>query len=110
MEVVFAVDEGPAEDREVVSVGEVARRLGVDSSQGSRLVARAVSAGYLRRTAQQEDGRRSGLVLTDRGREIADAAHRRRQSYYLELMEGWSEGERRTLADLLTRLTEAMPR
>lgn len=46
------------------TVGDVARFAGVEHSTASRLVERAVRAGYVERTA---DGRRAAPRLTERG-------------------------------------------
>ena len=53
-----------------LTVNGVADALGVDQPRGSRLVARAVEAGLVRRGADPDDGRRSVLVLTPRGARV----------------------------------------
>jgi DNA-binding MarR family transcriptional regulator len=108
LDVVLAVDEGPARPGEELTVGLVAERLGIDPSRASRMVAGAIRAGWLRRVASQADGRRIHLELTEAGREIAQAAHRSRQALYDRLMRDWSERDRGELARLLTKFTEAL--
>jgi DNA-binding MarR family transcriptional regulator len=108
LDVVFAVDEGPASPGQEVTVGLVAERLGIDPSRASRTVAAAIRAGHVRRVASQADGRRIHLELTDAGRQIARAAHRSRQALYDRLMQDWPERDRRELARLLTRFTDAL--
>ena len=108
LDVVFAVDEGPARPGEELTVGLVAERLGIDPSRASRMVAGAIRAGWLRRVASQADGRRIHLELTEAGREVAQAAHRSRQTLYDRLMHDWSERDRRELARLLTKFTGAI--
>jgi DNA-binding MarR family transcriptional regulator len=108
IDVVFAVDEGPAGPAEEVTVGLVGERLGIDPSRASRMVAAAIQAGNLRRVASQADGRRIHLELTGAGREIAQAAHRSRQALYDRLTHDWPERDRRELARLLTKFADAL--
>lgn len=108
LDVVFAVDEGPDRPGQEVTVGLVAERLGIDPSRASRVVAAAIRAGHVRRVASQADGRRIRLELTEAGREVARAAHRSRRALYDRLMQGWPERDRRELARLLTRFTDAL--
>ncbi|WP_016910541.1 MarR family winged helix-turn-helix transcriptional regulator [Streptomyces xiaopingdaonensis] len=105
--VVDAVDAGPGESGDV-TVGLVAERLGVDPSRASRAVAEAVRTGHVRRAASQADGRRSCLELTGSGREAAAAAHRSRQDFYAELLDGWSSREQTEFARLLGRFVAAL--
>jgi DNA-binding MarR family transcriptional regulator len=106
--VVDAVDEGPSAGADVVSVADVADRLGVDPSRASRLVKAAIEADLVRRVASQSDGRRTGLALTQTGTVAVAAAHRSRQQLYAELTAGWSSRDRADLARLLTRFTEKL--
>ena len=103
--VLDAVEEGPAADSDVVTVGEVAERTDQDPSRASRNVAAAVGSGHLRRVASQRDARRVGLELTATGRELTEHAHRRRQAYFDAVMSGWTRAERTEFARLLTRFT-----
>ncbi|WP_188197013.1 MarR family winged helix-turn-helix transcriptional regulator [Nonomuraea sp. SYSU D8015] len=95
--------------REPVTVTAVARALSVDQPRASRLAAAAVAAGLVRREADQADGRRSHLVLTDGGRAALEQAHQARQAAFAAAMEGWSAAERAEFARLLTRFVEAIP-
>ncbi|GAA2452489.1 MarR family transcriptional regulator [Actinomadura vinacea] len=103
LHVTDAIDEGPDRPGQEMSVGLVAARLGVDASRGSRIVAEAVKAGYVRRVASQEDGRRVHLELTDAGREVVEAARRTRRDRFATAMRDWTEAERREFARLLDR-------
>ncbi|MGP3914194.1 MarR family winged helix-turn-helix transcriptional regulator [Nonomuraea sp. 10N515B] len=94
--------------REPVTVTAVAQALSVDQPRASRLVAAAVEAGLVRREADQADGRRSCLVLTDEGSAALERAHRARQAAFATAMEGWSAAERAEFARLLTRFVEAI--
>jgi DNA-binding MarR family transcriptional regulator len=102
---VDAVDEALANSGQGVTVGAVADRLGVDPSRASRLVARAVRAGYLVRVASQADARQILLDLTDAGRSVVELMHAHRQAQFDEVMRDWSDQDRKDFARLLTRFT-----
>ncbi|WP_433512805.1 MarR family winged helix-turn-helix transcriptional regulator [Nonomuraea sp. CA-143628] len=91
------------------TVSTVAEALSIDQPRASRLVAAAVAAGLVERRADQADGRRALLVLTDAGRTALEQAHRGRQAAFAEAMTGWSEAERAEFARLLTRFVEGLP-
>jgi DNA-binding MarR family transcriptional regulator len=94
--------------QEAVTVTAVAEALSVDQPRASRLVAAAVAAGLVRREADQADGRRSRLILTDAGRAALEQSRRARQAAFAGAMEGWSAAERAEFARLLTRFVEAI--
>jgi DNA-binding MarR family transcriptional regulator len=105
--VVDAVDEGPPEPGEAVTVGLVAERMGIDPSRASRLVGSAIESGHLVRVASQRDGRRIGLELTAAGRQTAEAARQFRQAMFATAMHDWTDDERAEFARLLARFTDA---
>lgn len=104
--VIDAVEEGP----EAATVSSVADRMGVDQPRASRLVARAVDAGLLRRVADPADGRRSTLELTDLGVEQAAQVHRFRREVFGTAMRDWPEHDQREFARLLGDFVEALGR
>ncbi len=91
------------------TVSAIAAALAVDQPRASKLVAAAVADGLVMRVADQTDGRRSVLVLTDRGHELLDRVHERRRAAFDTAMNGWSPSERTEFARLLARFVEAMP-
>ncbi|GIG70242.1 MarR family winged helix-turn-helix transcriptional regulator [Phytomonospora endophytica] len=93
---------------EAVGVREVASALSVDQPRASKLVAGAVEAGYVRREADQADGRRTLLVLTEAGRDVVDRAHVARQGAMRRATAGWTAEERETFAGLLTRFVAGL--
>jgi DNA-binding MarR family transcriptional regulator len=103
---VLDVIEGAGEP---VTVSTVAGALSVDQPRASRLVAAAVAAGLVRREADQADGRRAWLVLTEAGAAALEQAHRGRQAAFGAAVADWSDAERAEFARLLTRFVEAMP-
>ncbi|WP_433338165.1 MarR family winged helix-turn-helix transcriptional regulator [Spirillospora sp. CA-294931] len=106
LHVTDAIDEGPDQPGQEMSVGLVASRLGIDPSRGSRIVAEAVKEGYVRRVASQEDGRRIQLELTEAGRKVVESARRTRLRRFEQAMSDWTEHERREFARLLGRFVE----
>lgn len=101
--VVDAVEQNAGE----ATVTTVAAAIGVDQPRASRLVARAVEAGLVARTADQLDGRRVLLTLTRRGTEHAARVHRFRQSIFAEAMADWSPHQITTFARQLTRFVDS---
>ncbi|MFF2555229.1 MarR family winged helix-turn-helix transcriptional regulator [Nocardia sp. NPDC058058] len=91
------------------TVSMVAAALGADQPRTSRLVAAAVDSGFIERVADQQDGRRSKLALTEAGQEVVAAAHRRRAAMVAEAMDDWTAAERAQFATLITRFVERLP-
>ena len=104
------LDAIEAAEPDALGVNGVAVALGVDQPRASKLVAAAVSAGLVRREADQQDGRRTNLVLTADGREQLDWVHGYRRDRFAAAMNGWTAAERETFADLLTRFLTALDR
>ncbi|MER6951425.1 MarR family transcriptional regulator [Nonomuraea sp. NPDC000554] len=92
-----------------VTVSDVADALSVDQPRASRLVAAAVEAGLARREADQADGRRALLALTDAGVAALEQVRQGRKAVFQQAMAGWSEAERAEFARLLTRFVGALP-
>ena len=105
---VFGVLDALEELGRPATVGELGTALGVDQPRASRLVARAVDQGLVIRRADQRDGRRTPLALTELGRAWLAAAHRTRQEAFAGAMADWPEQDRATFARLLTSFTTAL--
>jgi DNA-binding MarR family transcriptional regulator len=95
------------------SVATIADRLSVDQPRASKLVARAVADGLVRRESDQNDGRRSLLTLTERGHNAVEAMHTFRRDLFGRAMADWSVQERtefaRLLSDFVARMEELSP-
>ncbi|NUS93923.1 MAG: winged helix-turn-helix transcriptional regulator, partial [Nocardia sp.] len=89
------------------TVSAIATALAVDQPRASKLVAVAVAEGLVRRRADQADGRRSVLILTEQGREVLRRSHERRRAAFDKAMTGWTERERAEFARLLDRFVQA---
>ncbi|RSN36827.1 MarR family transcriptional regulator [Amycolatopsis sp. WAC 04169] len=94
--------EAAEESGEPGTVTSLAAALTIDQPRASRLVARAVEGGFLRREAGQRGGRRAVLVLTETGRAEVTRMHEFRRSVFAEAMADWPDDDRRDFARLLT--------
>jgi DNA-binding MarR family transcriptional regulator len=101
-EVLDAVDDDNTADR-IATVTGIASRLRMDQPRVSRLVRGAIADGLLTRSADRHDGRSSRLLLTAAGRARLDETRRRRRTIFAGAMADWSDDERETFANLLTR-------
>lgn len=86
------------------TVGEVARRLGLDQSGASRMVAAAAADGYVDPARAATDARRSVLCLTPTGRALLDESHRWQRGAFAELTAAWDADDRTRFATYLERL------
>jgi DNA-binding MarR family transcriptional regulator len=93
---------------EQTAVTGLGRRLGIDQPRASKLAGQAIAAGLLRRVADQHDGRRSLLELTRAGRAYLERVHQYRRSQFAAAMTGWTDHDRETFAELLTRFVAAL--
>lgn len=87
---------------------ELARRLHLDKSSVSRIVAQLVGRGWVERLADQRDGRASMLRLTDAGRQTAAQLAKGRAAKFDRLLNSIPEGERGRVLQALDILTEAL--
>jgi DNA-binding MarR family transcriptional regulator len=104
------IDAIEAAGAEPLGVNGVAEALGVDQPRASKLVAAAVAAGLVRREADQLDGRRINLVLTQAGHDRLAAVHAFRRTRFAEAMTEWPESDKETFAVLLTRFVAGLNR
>ena len=106
--VLGVVEEGPEAAGPEVTVGVVADRLGVDPSVASRMVSDCISAGYLRRSASQSDGRRTILELTDDGEAMLERFRRHQRAAFEHITEEWSKRDRLEFARLLIKYVDTL--
>lgn len=90
------------------TVTGVAQRLRMDQPRVSRLAAAAIDNGLLERLADQRDGRRSLLVLTEAGSGVLAGIRRNRRFQFDQAMAEWTPDERENFAELLTRFVAAL--
>src|SRR5262245_57034100 len=72
--------EGP------LRMGELGKRLGITPSTLTRNLQRLLDAGYLKREADDEDGRAAVIALTATGRRQADKLERQEESFAAEIL------------------------
>jgi DNA-binding MarR family transcriptional regulator len=92
-----------AERGDSLTVTDVAGQLDVDQPRASRLAGLALTAGLIRREADQRDGRRSLLALTADGNHALDRIHNFRRRVIAEATTNWSDADRTALGRLLLR-------
>lgn len=90
-----ACARGPAP----VTVADVARFAGVEHSTASRLVERAVQAGYVERAPR---GRQVRLLLTAAGTELRNLAVTARTTWLRDMVHDWPDADVQTFTRLLT--------
>lgn len=91
-----------------VVLGSIAELLGVDQPRASKLVAQAVRRGLVRRAADQNDGRRSLLILTADGTDAVASVRQFRRDRFAAAMADWTDQDRTCFAALLTRFVAAL--
>jgi DNA-binding MarR family transcriptional regulator len=92
-----------------ITVGSVARHLGIDPSVASRMVADCIAAGYLSRDVSQQDARRAVLRLTPAGTEMLADFRRQQRAAYEQITAGWTDHDRLELARLLIKYVGDLP-
>jgi DNA-binding MarR family transcriptional regulator len=90
------------------SVKAVAHALGLDSSTVNRHVTAMERDGLVRRTRAAPDSRITAIQPTAAGLRRMTGVRAAREDLYTQVLATWSDGDRRTLAGLLTRLNHAL--
>ena len=72
---------------QATSVTELAELMGMTKQAASKLVGAMVSAGYIQRGTDPQDGRQRPVTLTGRGEELLSAV----EQVYAELEDGWAK-------------------
>ncbi|GAA1924796.1 hypothetical protein GCM10009775_16350 [Microbacterium aoyamense] len=80
------------------TLGELADRERVSAPAMNRTVNCLQDSGYLTRSADENDGRKVVIALTDEGRAVVDETARRRDAWVEEALADLSAAERTTLA------------
>lgn len=83
---------------------EVTAETMLSGAATTKLTNRLESGGLLRRERSTRDGRAVELSLTDAGRAVVEREMPRALAHDARLLDGLSEAEQQTLADLLARL------
>jgi DNA-binding MarR family transcriptional regulator len=96
---VHLVKDGPRR------AGSLAEAVHSDPSTISRQIGHLVRLGLVERTADPVDGRATLLAATEEGRRVFEENRRIRNERIAEMLESWSDDDRRALSELLTRFT-----
>ncbi|WP_137845475.1 MarR family transcriptional regulator [Microbacterium sp. 2FI] len=80
------------------TLGELADRERVSAPSMNRTVNCLQDAGYVARSADESDGRKVVISLTDNGRSVVDETARRRDAWVESALADLSPDERETLA------------
>jgi DNA-binding MarR family transcriptional regulator len=88
------------------TLGELADRERVSAPSMNRTVNCLQESGYITRSADENDGRKVVIALTDAGRSIVDETARRRDAWVEAALAGLTAKERATIA----RAAEIMER
>jgi DNA-binding MarR family transcriptional regulator len=80
------------------TLGELAERERVSAPSMNRTVNCLQESGYITRSADESDGRKVQISLTDEGQAVVDETARRRDAWVESALAGLSPDERETLA------------
>jgi DNA-binding MarR family transcriptional regulator len=100
------VVEACARARADVTIGDVAAFADVKHSTASRLVDRAVRAGFVTRARSAADARRAVLRLTDAGRALQQRATAFRLEWLAQILADWSAHDVALFAELMHRFAD----
>ncbi|MFE1644141.1 MarR family winged helix-turn-helix transcriptional regulator [Microbacterium sp. P01] len=98
------------QDHDHPAVNDVARELGLDQSNASRLLSHAADAGYLTLNVSPSDRRRRTAALTAAGHQLLAAAHAWQDEVYRSLTAEWTNVERTAFAQAMSRLVATSTR
>ena len=103
--VLKAVAAGPS-----VRITDLARELGVEVPTMSRHVANLTQAGYLKKTADEGDGRVWWVELTRKAQDTIGRLEEVRREVLSNVFSSWTRSDRDTFVDLLDRFTSELSR
>lgn len=91
-----------------LNVSVLAAALHLDGSTVTRQVAALLRDGLVSRERDPQDRRGAVIAATPTGLSRMSAVRKAREQLYAQMLTGWSEEDRRTLAALLHRLNQSM--
>jgi DNA-binding MarR family transcriptional regulator len=94
---------GILRDREPAML-ELATFLNLDKSSVTGLVGRAEKRGLVRRISTQKDRRAVNVIITPRGRELAQKIERQVEREVEALVRDWSDADRKKMSALASRI------
>lgn len=101
---VMRITHGVGRDqRQEPTVGLLAEEMSIDPSRASRIASDLIGRGYIERAAAQDDGRKSVLLLTKKGRAAFDTIRDLRWAHMVDMFSDWSEADIERFSDLMGR-------
>jgi len=91
-------------ERGPTNVNALAGLLRLDPSTVTRQLLAMEADGLVRRGRDPQDGRGTLVTATDDGARALTTTRAARAEVYADVLEGWTDADRSTLADLLARL------
>ena len=89
-----------------VSMAELARMGFYDNCTVTRAVKRLADGGFVRIEPDAKDGRIKRLYATEAAEKLLDEIQRMRQDWFSVVTDGFTEEEKQTLGDLLSRMAD----
>lgn len=90
------------------TVGLVAEMMQVDPSRASRIVADLVSRGYVERSVDQDDARKTVLLMTSSGYGFLDEFMKSKWLLMIGTFDGWSEADIEMFSTLFQRYVRSL--
>jgi DNA-binding MarR family transcriptional regulator len=84
-----------------LAVSQLAEREQISKSSATRVVARLVDEGLVRRRPDPDDGRSAVIAITAKGRARLEESDRRADEYLARQLSSLSAGDRRRIRDAL---------
>ena len=91
-----------------VTATDLARELGLDAGYTSRILRKFEEKGLIRRTASDEDARRSHLELTAKGRKTFDPLNAASESQVHSILSGLADADQNKLVSAMTVIEQVL--
>ncbi len=89
-----------------LTLGDLARAAGMDAASTGRQVRRLEELGFVERAPDADDGRVITVTITPAGHDARLRIAEVLEAHLRDTLGRWSEADRRTLGELLTRLVD----
>ena len=98
------------ENKEVITITDLANNLSLDKSTVSRTVDGLVNIGLVDRTIPKKNRRTTELCLTDQGKKTCDSINYTNNQYILDVLADFTDQEKTELVRLFDKVTQNMTR
>ncbi|WP_116133825.1 MarR family winged helix-turn-helix transcriptional regulator [Tropicimonas sp. IMCC34043] len=93
---------------EAATVGLLAEELAIDPSRASRIASELIASGFLRREADQNDGRKTILRMTEHAGETMANYRELKWTKILDVFDAWEDDEITCFSRLFMRYVEGI--